>query len=151
MAGSAASLSPTPVREGLLSEPLTAPDAVSLMGSRCAGCGETALGVSRLCQNCGSDDLAPMPLSREGKLWTYTVVRHRPPGDYMGPDPFVPFALGLVELPDGIRVFSPIGGDVEALSIGQPLRFRPVRLGEGERAVTAFEFTPLDGEAATHG
>ena len=41
-----------------------------------------------------------------------------PPGAYKGPEPFVPFALGLVELPEGLRVMSPLEGDIDALKIG---------------------------------
>lgn len=145
MADDAAPSSRRPIRDGLLSQPLSDLGQVSLMGARCAVCGETALGVSQLCQNCGSDELTPLPLSREGTLWTYTVVRHRPPGDYRGPDPFVPFALGLVEMPEGIRVMAPIGGDFSHLSIGQALTFQPVLLADrGGGELVSFQFVPSE-------
>ncbi len=35
--------------------------------------------------------------------------------------PFVPFGLGLVELPEGIRIISPIDADVDKLNIGMEL------------------------------
>ncbi len=141
-----------PVREGLLSSPLDNLDAVTLTGSRCGSCGETALGSSDLCQNCGSAELTSIPLSKVGTLWTYTVVRHRPPGDYRGPDPFRPFGLGLVELAEGIRVLSPIGGGVSELRIGQALIFKPTILrGDDGGELIAFEFAPIDGEGAAHG
>jgi len=83
------------------------------MGSKCKDCGEVALGKRQGCSNCGGENLEGAPLGRRGKLWTYTVIRHKPPGDYKGPDPFVPFGLGLVELPEGIRVLSPIQCDLD--------------------------------------
>ena len=113
-----------PIRAGLLSEPLTELDQVRLLGSHCEECQETTLGTNSACPNCGSSRLRSGPLSSEGTLYTYTVVRYRPPGDYKGPDPFQPFALGLVELPEGLRVMVPIDGDPATIRIGMPLRFR---------------------------
>ena len=141
-----------PVREGLLSSSLDDLAAVTLLGSRCSHCGETALGVSAVCQNCGSEDLTPIPLGTRGTLWTYTVVRHKPPGDYRGPDPFVPFGLGLVELPEGIRVLAPLGGDVETLRIGQPLVFEPTILDGGNGGeLVSFQFVAPEQEDVSRG
>ena len=129
------------VRDGLLSMPLDDLDRVRLLGSRCRDCGETTIGTSTVCPNCGGTALESLPLSRRGTLWTYTVVRHRPPGDYRGPDPFVPFALGLVELPEGLRVVAPIAGDPAAVRIGMPLEFRAaVRPGSAQPEVVVFAF-----------
>ena len=130
-----------PIREGLLSAPLSSLDAVRLMGSRCSDCNETTLGTSRVCPNCGGSKLATMPLSNSGTLWTYTIVRHKPPGDYRGPDPFVPFAMGLVELPEGLRVLAPLEGDPSRMKIGMPVRFRAfVRTGASTPEVVSFAF-----------
>ncbi len=141
-----------PVREGLLSPSLDHLASVTLLGSRCRHCGETALGTSTLCQNCGSDDLTSIPLGTQGTLWTYTVVRHKPPGDYRGPDPFVPFGLGLVELPEGIRVLAPLGGDVDQLHVGQTLVFKPTLLnGDEGGELVAFQFVPAERQDSSHG
>jgi uncharacterized protein len=113
-----------PIREGLLSGPLTALHQVSLMGTHCTDCAETTLGTNSVCPNCGGRALQSGPLSLQGTLYTYTIVRHRPPGDYKGPQPFQPFALGLVELSQGLRVMAPIEGDLAAIKIGMPLKFR---------------------------
>ncbi len=140
-----------PVREGLLSQALDDLSGVTLIGSRCRNCGETALGESALCQNCGLDDLEAIPLAKEGTLWTYTVVRHKPPGDYRGPDPFIPYGLGLVELPEGIRVLSPLGCDVETLTIGQTMVFKPTILaGDDGDELVSFQFVPAGQKDAPH-
>ncbi len=79
-------------------------------------------------------------------LWTYTIVRHRPPGDYRGPEPFEPFGLGLVELPEGVRVMSPIRCVPGALTIGMSLTFVPyVRVDPDGAEVVVFAFEPFDG------
>lgn len=47
---------------------------------------------------CDGDDLAQVPLSRRGKVWSYTENRYAPPPPYPSPDPFEPFAVAAVEL-----------------------------------------------------
>lgn len=131
------------VRENLLSEPLSDLSKVTLMGSRCSSCSETSLGVNAICPNCGNQTVAPLPLSKVGTLWTYTVVRHKPPGDYKGPDPFVPFGLGLVELPEGVRVLSPLEGPPEQLKIGLKMEFHAFVRSDERDPVVQFAFKPL--------
>lgn len=63
----------------------------------------------------------PVPLGREGTLWSWTVQRFepkRPP--YDGPVPFEPFMLGYVELPETI-VETRLTG-IDAPRIGLPVR-----------------------------
>ena len=133
------------IRDGLLAGSLTQLDHVSLAGCKCTSCGETSLGTKSICPNCGRDTVQEIALSRRGVLWSYTVVRHRPPGNYKGPDPFVPFGLGLVELPEGLRVLAPILCDITRLKIGLELDFKPyVRHDEDGRDVVAFAFEPAD-------
>jgi len=129
-----------PVRDGLLTGDLSDLKTVKLAGSRCKICDEATLGTSNLCPNCGSDEVAPITMSDGGEVWTYTVVRYKPPGDYKGPDPFVPFAMGLVELPEGLRVLAPIGGDVEAVMIGMKVAFHPYVRADG---VVEFNYAPV--------
>jgi uncharacterized OB-fold protein len=130
-----------PIREGLLSTPLSELVDVRLLGSKCKDCGEVGLGEVSSCQNCAGENLEVIPLSQNGKLWTYTVIRNRPPGDFKGK---VPMGEGLVELPEGIRIKSPLGGDVEKLEIGMDLKFTAYPLYENESGdeVIAFRFDP---------
>ena len=131
------------IREDLLTQPLSDLRQVSLVGSTCSRCAETLLGRALACTNCGAAEPQPRALSNRGILWTYTVVRHKPPGDYRGPDPFMPFGLGLVELPEGLRVLAPIVCDLSELRIGMPLEFRAfVRPGSQSPEVVSFEFVP---------
>jgi uncharacterized OB-fold protein len=50
----------------------------------------------------------------------------------------------LVELPDGLRVLSPIEGDSERMSIGMPLRLHVFvhHRGEAGEEVIGFAFAP---------
>ena len=131
-----------PIRDGLFSMPLSPLEDVHLLGSKCRDCGEVGLGNVSSCQNCAGEDMEVISLSQNGKLWTYTVIRNRPPGDFKGE---VPMGEGLVELPEGIRVKSPLGGDVEKLEIGMDLKFTAYPLYENESGdeVIAFRFDPV--------
>ena len=131
-----------PIRERLLSTPLSPLEDVRLLGSKCKSCGEVGLGEVSSCQNCAGEDLVVIPLSQKGKLWTFTVIRNKPPGDFKGK---VPMGEGLVELPEGIRVKSPLGGDIENLKIGMDLKFKAYPLYQNENGdeVIAFRFDPV--------
>lgn len=114
-----------PIREGLLLHTSSGIENVRLAGSRCANCSEVSLGAVSLCPNCGGDELEVIALSSQGILWSYTVARHKPPGDYRGPEPFEPYGIGLVELPEGVRVVSRIDGDINELQVGKSMVFAP--------------------------
>ena len=131
-----------PIRDGLLTTPLSPLADVRLIGSKCSSCDEVSFGKVSSCPNCALEKLETIPLGKQGFLWTYTVIRNRPPGDYKGPDPFVPFGEGLVELPEGIRVLSPIAVDVDKLEIGMKLNFDAHVLYEDNdgNEVVAFRF-----------
>jgi uncharacterized OB-fold protein len=135
-----------PLHEGLLIGPLDRLDAVHLAGTRCNACAEVSLGSSPLCPNCGGSDVKAMPLGNTGTLWSYTIIRHCPPGDYHDRDNFQPFGMGLVEVPEGLRVLAPIMADIDALEIGMPLRFEAyVRQTEAAERVL-FRFVPAGGD-----
>jgi len=135
-----------PIREDLFTMPLDRLDQVRMKGSRCRDCGEVFMGKATTCANCCGTGMEELTLSNKGTLWTYTIIRYQPPGDYKGPvDPFVPFVEGLVELPDGIRVVAPVKDcDFEKIRIGMPLELVVHELfqdGDGNQVV-AFYFRP---------
>jgi uncharacterized OB-fold protein len=137
------------IREGLFFGGLSDLDDVSLAGTRCSSCGETSLGSVLLCPNCGSARVVDLRLGDNGTLWTYTVARHRPPGDYRGAEPFKPFGIGLVELAEGLRVMSTLDCPVEQLRVGLPLRFTPfIRRDKEGGAVVAFTYRSAEESAS---
>ena len=44
--------------------------------------------------------LEEVPLSRTGRLWSYTTNHYQPPDPYVSPDPFEPYTVVAVELAD---------------------------------------------------
>ena len=70
--------------------------------------------------------------------------RHRPPPGYEGE---IPFGVGIVELPEGVRVIGRLTeGDPAALRLGQAMELRVVPLhtdADGHDVVT-YAFAPTD-------
>ena len=137
-----------PIREDLFTTPLDRLDQVKLKGSRCRDCGEVFLGKVPACGNCVGEKMEELILSNKGSLWSYTILRYKPPGDYKGPsDPYQPFAEGLVELPEGIRVLAPLTErDFDKIKIGMPLELVVEKLytDDDNNEVIAFFFKPAE-------
>jgi uncharacterized OB-fold protein len=121
-----------PVREGLWTTPSSPDEKPQLLGSRCPVCGEIFFPKKDHgpCINCQSTKLEEVKLSRRGKIYSYTVVMQRPPVYYQGD---VPYALGYVELPEGVRVESLLAApDLESLRIGMDAELVIERLHDDE-------------------
>lgn len=108
----------------------------ALLGSRCGDCGTASYPQADTCPRCGGQ-AEPIELSGEGTLWTWTVQRFAPKSPPYVPPPggFVPFALGYVELPEGLRVealLDVVPDQLERLAIGAK-----VRIGAGVGADSA--------------
>jgi uncharacterized OB-fold protein len=130
------------VREGLFTEADTdARSGPALLGSRCAACGSTLFPRADACTYCATEGPAPVELSGPGTLWAWTAVTAPPPG-YQGE---VPFGVGVVELPEGVRVIARLTeSDTAALAAGQPMELRIVTLhrdDDGNDVVT-YAFAP---------
>lgn len=73
-------------------------------------------------------DVEPYPLSRKGRLWSWTSQDFRPKSPYEGPGEgphdFKPYLLGYVELPGEVIVESYIvDAALEDLRLGMPMEF----------------------------
>ncbi|MCZ4538576.1 MULTISPECIES: Zn-ribbon domain-containing OB-fold protein [Dietzia] len=92
-----------------------------LRGSRCDDCATVAFPASVTCQRCGSSDISAIDLSTVGTVWTATIQRFPPKSPpYVPPaEGFVPFAVGYVELPEGVKVEALLDGTSPAELIGR--------------------------------
>jgi uncharacterized OB-fold protein len=71
-----------------------------LIGGRCKDCGAISYPRADVCTKCLSDGVEAMRLSSHGTLYSYSVVHQAPKGWN------VPYALGYVDLPEGVRVLA---------------------------------------------
>lgn len=102
-----------PIWDGLMGEDA---DGAYLIGGRCTACSFTTLGVRDICPDCwAGGTMAKIPIGRRGTLYTYTVI-HQLPAGYDAP-----FAVGYVDLEDGVRVFAHIETAPDTLQIGAEL------------------------------
>lgn len=115
----------------------------ALEGSRCPACGNVAFPVASGCQRCGSDRTTSLELSRTGRVWGWTVQRFPPKSPpYVAPaEGFRPFAVGYVELPEGVKV--------EAVLDAPDDRF--AQLSDAEVVLVATEPVPRFALPATGG
>jgi uncharacterized OB-fold protein len=89
-----------PVLEGWFTLDAGAPQ---LLGSRCTSCGTYYFPkLKTFCRNpdCVGEQFEEVPLSRTGKVWSFTNAVYQPPEPYVqvDKDAFVPFAIAAVEL-----------------------------------------------------
>ncbi len=112
-----------PLKEGLYTWPSDDPQ---LIASQCAACDEITFPSQESCPNCTGRDVNEVLLSRQGRLYTWTVQRFPPPAPpYIGPsarDSFQPFGVGYVELSEGVRVEARLTeSDASQLEIGMEM------------------------------
>lgn len=104
--------------EGMFVIPASSSEQPYLLGSRCRSCREVFFPRRIVCRKCGRQDMENIPLSRRGKLYSFTSLDRRPPG-YYGE---VPYIFGVVELPEGERICTHFTDcNLESLKIGMEM------------------------------
>ena len=94
-----------------------------LTAIRCGNCGALAVPPKELCPECGARRWEPVPLSGEGNIASYTVIRVAPRGHADE----APYAIAAVRLREGVSLLGRVVDvPLEALAIGLPVRFRPI-------------------------
>ncbi len=114
----------------------------NLLGSRCDNCGAHFFPVREACSGCLSEDLETVEFSTQGVLYTYSIVRQSTPAFE------VPYALGYVDFPEGVRIMGQISvSDFDLLEIGMPLTLvlEPFGVDEEGNPLTGYRFQPVEG------
>ena len=111
-----------------------------LLGNRCTRCGSyffpKDVAVSAV-PGRASAALEEVPLSRTGRLWSYTTNHYQPPDPYVSPDPFVPYTVAAVELAaERMVVLGQLapGVDPETLDLGMEMELVLDTLFEDDEA-----------------
>lgn len=115
-----------------------------LIGGFCAACRRYHFPRLATCPYCSAADCTERLLSDRGTLYLFTTVTSRPPGGYRGS---VPFAFGVVELPEGLRVISRLTEpDFGRLHFGQRMRLvlTPLHTDDEGRQVISYAFAPVE-------
>jgi uncharacterized OB-fold protein len=113
-----------------------------LIGSRCGNCGAHFFPVREACAGCLHGDLETVRFSTTATLYTYSVVRQSTPQFE------VPYALGYVDLPEGVRVLSQLTGrDPEDYELGMDMELvvEPFGTDEEGNEMAGYRFRPKEG------
>ncbi|MCX6007314.1 MAG: OB-fold domain-containing protein [Chloroflexi bacterium] len=111
-----------PIKEGMMKLPQSPSDKGSLIGCKCRKCGQLFFVKREMCENCQSQDLEEITLSGTGKLYAFSIMYYPAPPPYKPSNPFVPFGIGWVELPEGLVVYSLLTeNDASKLKVGMKL------------------------------
>ena len=131
-----------PVAEGLFRQE---GGETRLIGSRCRGCGALYFPQAPSCRNpsCLDKRVEAELLPARGILYSYTVQAYRPPPLFRD-DAWQPYAIGLVEIAEGLRVMGMLSGcPLDAIRIGMPVRLATRGLYEESGAmVETYIFVP---------
>ena len=96
--------------DGLLEE---TQDGPRLLGSKCGGCGAAYFPKDSVCHNpeCEAPDMRDVNFGPTGKIWSFAVQNYAPPLPVLTVEPYEPYAMGMVDLDDGLRVMGRIDID----------------------------------------
>lgn len=111
-----------------------------LIGSRCATCETPYFPSSEACHNpdCDHSDMRVDHFGPEGRLISIALQNYPPPPPTISSDPYTTYGVGLVDMPEGLRVIGrlqvedpeqvPVGGPVDLViaSLGQDAEGRDV-------------------------
>jgi uncharacterized OB-fold protein len=129
-----------PIREGIFRIPSESEGRPHLLGSRCKVCGRVSFPPRKVCSKCFSEEMESIPLSSKGKLYTYTIIGYPPPGLA------APYAIGYVDLPEGVRVFSIITDwDKKSLKMGTDVELTIGKFKEDKdgNEILTYKFRPI--------
>lgn len=113
-----------------------------LIGGRCESCKAVFFPKQGVCPRCTGQKIEQRrPLSRRGKLFTYTAV-HQKPFNYNGS---VPYVIGRVLLPEGVFVLSQIKAELADLEIGMDMELvvEPIYADQDGSKRTGYKFQPV--------
>ncbi|MFF3690375.1 Zn-ribbon domain-containing OB-fold protein [Streptomyces sp. NPDC002187] len=123
-----------------------------LLGTRCTACSSVFFPrEDAFCRNpaCQGGELTQVPLSKRGRVWSYTDGRYRPPAPYVSdPDvPWEPYTLVAVELEAERMVVlgqAAPGVTVADLTVGMEVEVVPGVLDEDAGTVrTTWHWRPV--------
>jgi hypothetical protein len=138
-----------PAIDGLFEE---TDDGPRLLGSRCRRCGTPYFPRGEACHSpaCDGGELEDATFGPRATLWSFAIQNYAPPPPARWDPPYVPYALGLVDLAEGLRVLARLEVDDPArLRAGLPLELviAPLCRDPQRGELLTWKFRPAEGAA----
>ena len=134
----------TPILEGLFTWPSDEP---KLIAAKCKSCGTVSFPKfwTNHSPDCKKREIGEILLSRRGILRSYTILYYPPPPVFRIPASQVPYAIGMVEVPEGIIVLGLMTEGINSLKTGMSVELYVDKLYEDEQGNDAltWKFKPV--------
>ncbi len=114
------------------------PQRYRLEANKCNNCGKIFFPPRLICSNCKSRDFAPIKLPKEGKIYSFTIIR-TPSSEFKD---YSPFAIAIIELDNGVKLMSQVVDcDFNDLEIGTRVKlvFRKIQ-EDGSSGIIAYGY-----------
>jgi benzoylsuccinyl-CoA thiolase BbsA subunit len=109
-----------------------------MKGYRCQKCGSLDFKAS-ICTNCWHDQFDMVPLSRRGKIYSYSDI-------YIGQQGLAtPYIFAYVDLPENLRVFAQLEGEVASFQCDEEveLTLGTIRMNNDGLPITSYKFKKI--------
>lgn len=118
-----------------------------LKGYRCQACGQLDFPKLSPCPNCWGEQFETVPLSRRGKLYSFS-------DNYVGQAGMkTPYSFGYVDLPEDLRIFAQLEGEPGTFSCDEEVELcvGPVRDNRDGLPLVSYKFRKVRSGAAGEG
>jgi len=128
-----------PAFRDIIRLPQSPSEKACLIGKRCTGCGQYTLGRKIICPNCFSEEMEEKSLNRTGTLYSFSISQVAPWGFE------APLAVGMVDLVEGLRIWTQLETDDAPLEIGIKMEMiiGSTRKDENGNEVFGYKFRPI--------
>jgi benzoylsuccinyl-CoA thiolase BbsA subunit len=109
-------------------------EAPYLLGFKCEKCSKIWFPKVERCPSCWNNIMHQIPLSRVGKLYSYSVIHIGQKGIK------TPYVIGYVDLPENIRIFAQIDIDPKELKIDMDVEMTVGLIRVIEKPVLSYKF-----------
>ena len=126
------------------------PQGIRLIGVKCQECGAVAFPKTVILHRpgCQKNLIKEILLSQRGTVKSFTIQRYEPPPLFKSPQPFKPYAIGSIELKEGIEVDGIIANcEFEDINLGMKVETIFYKLYEDDNGndVVTYAFRPAIG------
>jgi len=113
-----------------------------LKGYKCKKCGNLDFPKPVICYKCWGEEFEIVPLSRRGKLYSYSDLYIGPAG--YGQD--LPYVIGYIDLPEGVRIFAQLEGEPGTFKCDEEveLTLGKIRKDDEGRTVISYKFKKVE-------